>query len=483
MQDTLVAPAHLWVPPHTSTSGGEAADFAASIGITLDPEQRMALDAILAERADGRWAAFEAAVIASRQNLKTFLFQVVALSDLFLFGSELTVWTAHLFPTAVEAFRNIKIPLESYPHLSRRVRKVTEANGEEGIELIGGQRLLFKARSKSGGRGLTGDRVILDEAFALSPSEMGSLLPTLSARPNPQVLYGSSAGMLGSDVLRRVRDRGRAGNDPSLAYLEWCAPVVACADDRCDHRPPFEGCALDDRDAWRKANPAMGRRISEEHIAAERRTLPPEEFARERLGWWEEPEDGLAGLPLELWQSRVHGARNQGKPVAYGVDVTPDFSWSCVTQVAVLGEQRIVRVLRHERGTKWVAPFVAGLLSPAVRAVVDMSGPASVIGADLAAMGVEPLATSGRDMAQACAGFLDGLIRDTIRHTDQAELNDAVMGAARRPLGDAWAWSRKASTVDISPLVSATLAAWGVDRSPAPQRPAVLHLEDYLDEE
>jgi hypothetical protein len=38
----------------------------------------------------------------------------------------------------------------------------------------------------------------------------------------------------------------------------------------------------------------------------------------------------------------------------------------------------------------------------------------------------------------------------------------AIRGATTRPLGDAWAWSRKNSDVDITPLVSCTLAHWAV---------------------
>jgi hypothetical protein len=75
------------------------------------------------------------------------------------------------------------------------VKRIYNGNGEERIEMNGGARLLFKARTKTGGRGLTGDKVILDEAFALQPGHMGALLPTLSVRPDPQVLYGSSAGL------------------------------------------------------------------------------------------------------------------------------------------------------------------------------------------------------------------------------------------------------------------------------------------------
>jgi hypothetical protein len=46
---------------------------------------------------------------------------------------------------------------------------------------------------------------------------------------------------------------------------------------------------------------------------------------------------------------------------------------------------------------------------------------------------------------------------------DRSLANAAVAGAMTRPLGDAWAWSRKNSTVDISPLVACTLALWGLE--------------------
>jgi len=36
----------------------------------------------------------------------------------------------------------------------------------------------------------------------------------------------------------------------------------------------------------------------------------------------------------------------------------------------------------------------------------------------------------------------------------------ALRGAQQRNLGDAWAWSRKSSAVDICPLVASTLALW-----------------------
>lgn len=466
LTETLVAPAHLWVPDHVSSAAAEVIDLAASVGMILDAEQRLVLEAILAEGSDGKWAAFEAAVIAARQNLKTYLLEALVLGDLYLFNANLVIWTAHLFPTTMEAFRHLRQVIESHDHLRRRLKRISEANGEESFELISGQRLLFRARSKSGGRGLTGDRVILDEAFALGASEMGSLLPTLSARPNPQVVYASSAGKATSQVLREVRDRGRAGGDPSLVYVEWCAPVVDCGDDRCDHRPGSPGCALDDREAWRAANPAIGRRITVEHVAKERRALPPEEFARERLGWWEEPVGAAAGLPLNLWEA----ARTSWPPgdlLAIAVDVTPDLAYASVARATGVPAGIQLELVGHKRGTSWVATAVDGLRGESgVPVVVDLSGPASVVNDDLANLGIETLNPAVKDVAQACSALLDGLIRPTVWHRDHADLDAAVRGASRRPIGDAWAWSRKNSLVDISPLVAATHALWGARQAP-----------------
>jgi hypothetical protein len=47
-----------------------------------------------------------------------------------------------------------------------------------------------------------------------------------------------------------------------------------------------------------------------------------------------------------------------------------------------------------------------------------------------------------------------------------------MRGGAKRPLGDAWAWSRKAA-VDISSLVAVTLALWGAAAQKSKRTPLV----------
>jgi hypothetical protein len=68
---------------------------------------------------------------------------------------------------------------------------------------------------------------------------------------------------------------------------------------------------------------------------------------------------------------------------------------------------------------------------------------------------------NAKDQAQACGMLYDAVEQDAFRHLGEQALTSAVKGAVKRPLSDAWAWSRKNSGVDISPLVAVTLAGWG----------------------
>ena len=91
-----------------SSSGAEAVELAASVGLILDPWQCLVLDGMLGERTDGSWAAFESAVICPRQNGKNAILETRELAGLFLFGEELIIASAHEFKTAQESFRRVR---------------------------------------------------------------------------------------------------------------------------------------------------------------------------------------------------------------------------------------------------------------------------------------------------------------------------------------------------------------------------------------
>lgn len=460
----IVAPRYLSRPEWTASAGDEVADLAAQCGLDLDAEQRLILDVMFAERGD-RWAAREVGVILPRQTGKTVTFEAACLGDLFLYGGpeQLVIWTAHLFPTANEAFIDLKAIIDGSSFLSRRVRRITEAAGNQGIELVDGTRLKFLARSKSGGRGFSGAKVYLDEGFALTAAEIGSLLPTLSAQPNPQVVYGSSAGRRDSDVLRRVRDRGRAGGDPSLAYLEWCADQGECGNVECVHEVGAESCLLDDRERWLQANPTMGVRVDEEFIASERLAMEPVEFARERLGWWEDPPEFGVDDVLSGWHEAVTEAA-PSDPVALGVDVSSDGRSAAI--VACGGG--VVEVVEYRRGSGigWVADRVAEVRARNRVSCVGIAAasPAATLEAHIP----DVVVVSSSAMATASQSFAQDINDRRLAHRGQAPLDISVAAAVRQLSGDGWRWSRRLSRADISPLVGAVVAAHlaGGERAP-----------------
>lgn len=160
---------------------------------------------------------------------------------------------------------------------------------------------------------------------------MGSLLPTLATRPEMQVRYASSAGIAKSEVLRGVRDRAYPKDDPELFYVEWAADRAGCLSQPCDHVVGTPGCALDREDLWGQANPALGRRITLETMRFFRRSLPPLEFAREFLGWWDDAEDiGLPAIDPHTWGSLVGSTPPRRRDTVFALDVAPDHSSATV---------------------------------------------------------------------------------------------------------------------------------------------------------
>lgn len=460
-----VGPAHRSGPRARKSLGEDAVDLADLAGLQLDDWQADQLAHAMRVRPNGQWAAFEVGMVVARQNGKGSVLEARELHGLFCEPeTNLILHSAHEFKTAKEAFRRVVALIKNSPALEKRVDHIRYTTGEEGIELKDGSRLKFVARSSGSGRGFSGDLIILDEAYNLSSDMMAALLPTMSARPNPQIWYTSSAPLpnLQSEVLRRLCRRGRSGTSSALAYSEWCA----AADDD-----------FDDPDVWARANPALGIRISEEFVRREREALGDEEFARERLGIWVDIDD-LAEHVIDPddWAGCREPASRLSGPVAFSFDVAPDRSSASIgaAGVSVLAARPHVEVVDHRPGTSWVVPELVRLRDrhQLVAIVCDAAGPAGGLLSQAAAVGLEVMPLSTREHAQACGGFYDAASDRELCHIGQPALDEAVAVAAKRDVGDAWLWSRKSSAVDISPLVAVTLAKWAWENAPVPEASA-----------
>ncbi|MGV9242623.1 terminase [Streptomyces sp. NPDC003710] len=471
-------------PTFLSSAGQEAVELAALAGLGLMPWQQHVLDVGLREREDGQWAAFECCVNVPRQNGKGGVIEARELAGLFLLDEQLIIHSAHEFKTSRVAFERIRSLILGTPDLRKRVKRILNNTTETSIELVTGQKLYFLARSGGSGRGFTGDCNILDEAMILGDDAMGALMPTMSAVENPQMWYFGSAGIGAPSVqLARLRRRALAAleagePDPSLAYFEWSV------DPHVDECPP--GCTehdgADDPAAWAKANPSLGYLITPEFVRNEQASLGSSGiFERERLGVGVYPSDEADTWQVigeDAWRALAAAESQPSDPVAFAIDMTPERSH---VAIAVAGEWRggtHVEVVDHRSGTGWVKERVRDLTKKwGPRCwVIDPSSPAgSLIGELTDALKVDPddqseeprllspiVQTKTRDVVQATGQFFDAVAEAKLSHLDQAPLASALAGAQKRTLGDAWAWARRIVSVDISPLVAATLAKWGL---------------------
>jgi hypothetical protein len=211
----------------------------------------------------------------------------------------------------------------------------------------------------------------------------------------------------------------------------------------------------------------LGIRIAEEHVENELRSMDPRTFCVERLGIGDWPAtDGSSSsvIPIKRWMELVDAASRITGPLAFAFDVSPDRSTTAIAVAGVRDDGLIhVEVVDSRPGTRWVPDRIAELVAKhdPVAVLCDAAGPAGSLIAAIEEQAVEVTAVSATDHSRACGMLLDAVNEGQIRHLDTPNLRAAIRGAARRPLGDAWAWSRKSSSIDISPLVAVTLATFG----------------------
>lgn len=457
---TVWEPLHRWRPPSKTTFGDLAVKVGNDLQLPPDAEQAWLLDSIYAETEPGIPTSYEVAVVAPRQNLKSAALEVAALTDLFIVGVPLAVWTAHEFKTARKAFEDMRRRILSHPDYAEQAH-FRDSHGEEAIWLDSGERLEFHARSGGSGRGFTCDRLTLDEWMFGQPGDLGALVPTMFTRPDAQVRYGSSAGKKTSAALRELRERGRMGGDPSLAYVEYGAPRKPCATDSCTHEIGTSGCALDDRDLWWRANCALwAGRVGEEAVAKQRRALPSREFMREFLSWWEDPLDGVdSAFDFHVWAMLADITAERGPDPVFALATAPDRSWSAIA----VGWKRTdgstqVMLADYRPGNTWVADRMKELRSRwGGRLLVDVASRGLVADAE------EP---SESEQALAHNAMSDAVKAGTVRHGNNPAMNTSVRGARWKPSGNTRVLDRKGD-LDISPLAAAALVLRGLTAGPS----------------
>lgn len=455
---TTVEPTFARVPEGDETTGQEAVDLARAYGVPLDPWQENIVRGILRESA-GTWSASQAGLVVGRQNGKGQILLALELYGLLVLGEQV-LHTAHAVKTSSDAFRRLWAVMQAHDDLASRVRRHSQMIGAEYVELGTGARVAFTTRSASAGRGLSVDRLVVDEAEDLPAPEVGALAPTVFSRPRAQSLYfGTAPGVMhDSEAFATMRRSAHDGLNPRLAWWEWCAEY---------------GEDIDDRTMWVRVNPAVAAgRVPLQAITDDRAVLPADQFRAERLSMWL-PTGNVDACVFdpEAWTALTDPDSTIATDLAIGIDAPPsrDTATVCIAGRREDGKPH-VEWYETRDGITWLPQWISERLDGGkVRAVVvDERNPVAEL--DWATARVRPTPIGHRDVAIAAGAFVDAVVDQHLRHRGQVELSRGVLGAKQRPLlgGQAFGWDRKAP--GSSALIAASLALWGVDAE-RPLRP------------
>jgi hypothetical protein len=236
-------------------------------------------------------------------------------------------------------------------------------------------------------------------------------------------------------------------------------------------------CTEDDDPAdprsWAKANPGMGYRIRQDHIAAEYRALKhsPKTFSVERLGVGDWPalvaDERQPVIPAETWDAlAVAEIPPLVGSCALALDRTPDGKLWTLAAAWRTADAIHIEIGFHQQASNHevlakVLTCIAELDPCAL--VIDAKSSAASLRPYLAENGVEATISNRSEFILACGGLVDDIEAARITHSSQAVLGAAVASGGKRELpAGGWCWDKRSQEGTISPLVSSTLAHFGL---------------------
>jgi hypothetical protein len=452
------------------------------IGLSVLPWQRWLLIHALELLPTGRFRFRTVLVLVARQNGKTTLVEIKNLWKMFVLQVPLVIGTAQNLDISEESWDKAVEIVQGIPELNAEIAHVDKTNGKKALKLANGSRWKIAAASRKGGRGLSGDDVNMDELREhQSWDSWGAVTKTTMARPNAQVWAYSNAGDDKSIVLNDLQAKGRAaaagdGADFSLGHFEWSAPDDICCTCILESGHALD-CRLQDRRAWAAANPSLGFTVTEQALASALATDPEGVFRTECLCQRVQSlTPGWQVIPQAAWLRQSDPEADlEGRP-AIGVYVPPDRSYCAIAAAGSrVGGGRLMELTGNDQdgddyrpGTHWIVARLKQLErhKPSVLVIDDKA-----VADEAEKAGLVVHRANVSDVVTGCQLVYDGLTgaEPNLWHLGQQSVTDAAESAAKRKIGNSWAWERHDLTGDIATLGAASLAVFG-DATPRVHR-------------
>jgi hypothetical protein len=488
---TLRNPAH-------KTYGVAVARIAAKLGQPLMPWQRYAVDVALeVDPATHELVYRDVTLVVPRQSGKTTLILSVKSHRALKMGSEakkyrpsqgdrqFILYAAQKLLSARRKFVEEHLPVLEASAFKERFKKRL-ANGSESILWDTGALDGITANTETSGHGPTLDLGVEDEFWAAEDHRLEQAFsPAMVTRWSPQHWRVSTAGTERSTYMTTKVKIGRdvvaSGEQTQICYLEWsdlegdrddpqtwlnCMPALCPTEGDCDCSP-----------IWRHT-------VNLKTIAGELEKFAenPDEFDRAYLnrpkGSVLPPDDNLPSP--KQFAVQVNERAVPGDVVAFGMEMTRRRDAGAIVAAwPGEGKDRHLKVIEYREGIDWMVgralelnerwnPVAWGLdvVGPVRALLTALTDPIEKGGAGFKLPEGDPergdlACPNVRDVGAACGMVATGIRDGWLWHEDQKSLTDAYKIARSRPLGDSWAFDRKAG--DCSTLIAGTVGLWSLE--------------------
>lgn len=415
-----------------TTKGFEVIKFAERLGVDLLPWEKWFLKHALELLPDGTFRFAVILLLISRQNGKTFVAVILTLWFMQKHPGCLVLGTSTAQELAREPWNKV-VDYSLDQGLVRNERsQVKRGSIDTSLVLDNRSRYKVGTTGRRGGRSLSVDLLLVDELREhLDWDGWNALTGTTTASPNSLTVALSNAGDDRSIVLNALRATAIAGEDETLGLFEYSAP---------------DGCELDDLDALRQANPALGHTITLKTLEKKRNTMPANGYRTEHLCQRVETEN--PAIDKDGWSdgadpdATMEGLRSR---IVCGIEVSMDQSHVSLIAAALLEDGRV----RAETVEAWDSvqearaglPFMLKRIKPRKVAWIP-NGPAAVLATDLRALrnSHEVKAT---EVITACQSLAEQIEARRLLHSDDPMLTAQVVGCSKQETGDGWRFTRK----------------------------------------
>lgn len=484
--------------PETSL-GYAMIDFAEAIGVPLLTWQKWLAIHMLELKPDGNFRFRTVLLLVGRQNGKSTFSQILALFFMYIQEVPLILSTAQNLDIAEAVWAGGLEMIEDNEELEALHENTVNQRGSKAIILNTGSVWKVGAATRRTARGLSTDLVMLDELREHQNwLAWSAISKTTMARPNGLIFALSNAGDLTSVVLRHLRMQAhKAIGDPDGLWVDQ-ATGEAITEDLIDLDEDSLKAANDslgifewsaapgrskyDREGWCEANPSLNQPGSGYTTEAILSALsdPEWEFRTEVLcQWFNGAVEGP--FPAGTWEATTDddSKLDPNSKVVYGLDMSWDRTQTRIVIAGYRPDGRIhFELVASRPGTDWVIPWLSDEKRKYKPSAVTWQGagaPISSLTEELEKSKLPTAPWQGTELGRGSGQFYDTITRmvddeqtgqqkhDPIAfHRRQPALDVAASTAIPKSSGDSWFWDRSRSPADVSPLVAATAAVWGL---------------------